>query len=244
MNRKADAISKSFNFSKVMPVNKCEFPSGARVMMRRVPILWVALIACCIAPLHPQAGAANAEAPTLSQDESDAIHAAVGRVSDGMAFVEARGKDVISSIKPYAGVTPFGGNRVECEVFPTLGVFRVRGWMNADDEDWLYIAWLKKDAPVVARKDADDSDFELSNEAREAILAVGSGVARADLQNAVITCAESKVSYVHFSRKPTQNESRVILIEALARKDGGSLEVEAVAVDRCWRSTCSTPHPN
>lgn len=131
-------------------------------MTSRVAMLWAVLIAFCVAPAHSQIGGANVEALTLSQNESDEINSIVDRIADGVIFGEKQGKDVISSVKPYSGMTPFARNGIEYEIFPTLGFFRIRSLRGADDADWLYIAWFQEDTPVVVQKDANASNFELS----------------------------------------------------------------------------------
>lgn len=205
-------------------------------MRKHFLLFSVACITLCVSVLHSQVKPSEPGMSALSGEESKMIDSVINQITKGLAFGRILEKDGINLTLSYSGVTPFARNGIEYEVFPSLGFFRIRRFVSGDELDWLYIKWLGKGSPVVVHKVEDRSNCELKDEAKRVILAVGSGLSETDLQNAIITCTRSNNDYIHVSRKISQNQGQVVLVEILAKRSDGNLEVESVSLDKLWRS--------
>lgn len=87
-------------------------------------------------------------------------------------------------VRCYTGISFFGLNRIEYEVFPDLGFFRVRRFGTPNTERWVV---LSKSIPKT-----NGPQQRLSQELKTSILLVGSGLVEDDITNSKISFAEKK----------------------------------------------------
>jgi hypothetical protein len=101
----------------------------------------------------------------------------------------------VKQIDCLSGITVFGAALIEYEVFPNIGIFRVKieGLHHADNK-WIII----EDKSV---SNIGKGAKELPQEVRQKILLVGSGLLKMDLTRTRVTCWKNTDYFLVFVRK-------------------------------------------